>query len=75
VSEIAGNVSKMAVSLVDESGLASYEMVLGEHRQQMNKLIGQTITLRFQGEINCHACNRLTKRALVVDIVSLVRKT
>ena len=63
MSEIAGNVSKMAVSLVDESGLASYEMVLGEHRQQMNKLIGQTITLRFQGEINCHACNRLTKKS------------
>jgi hypothetical protein len=63
VSEIAGSVSKMAVSLAEESGLANYEMVLGEHRQKMNDFIGKAITLRFQGEINCHACNRLTKKS------------
>lgn len=64
VSEIAGNVSKMAVSLPEAAtGLAHYEMVLGEQRQSMNDLIGQTITLTFQGEINCHACNRKTKKS------------
>lgn len=53
----------MAVSLTDDSDLANYEMVLGEERQQMNSLVGQTITLTFQGEINCHACHRLTKKS------------
>jgi len=64
VSEIAGNVSKMAVSLPEASdSLAHYEMVLGEDRQSMNDLIGQTISLTFQGEINCLACGRKTKKS------------
>lgn len=53
----------MAVSLADESGLANYDMVLGDHRQNMNDLMGQSITLSFKGAINCHACNRLTKKS------------
>lgn len=64
MSEIAGNVSKMAVSLPEASdSLAHYEMVLGEDRQSMNDLIGQTISLTFQGEINCLACGRKTKKS------------
>ncbi len=63
VSEIAGKVSKMSVSLAEASGLANYEMVLGEERQLMNSLVGQAITLTFQGEIHCHACDRLTKKS------------
>ena len=43
----------MAVSLPKlQDSLAHYEMVLGEDRQSMNDLIGQTISLTFQGEIN-----------------------
>ena len=64
MSEIAGNVSKMAVSLPKlQDSLAHYEMVLGEDRQSMNDLIGQTISLTFQGEINCQACGRKTKKS------------
>lgn len=63
MSEIEGKVSKMAVSLSDDSGIASYDMVLGDEHQQMNSLVGQTITLNFQGEIHCHACHRLTKKS------------
>lgn len=63
MNEIAGKVAKMAVSLGAESGLANYEMVLGEQRQKMNSLLGQKISLSFHGEINCHACNRLTKKS------------
>ena len=64
MSEIAGNVSKMAVSLPKlQDSLAHYEMVLGEDRQSMNDLIGQTISLIFQGEINCQACGRKTKKS------------
>jgi len=63
VSEIEGVLSKMAVSLSDESGLAMYEMIFGEDRQDMSSLFGQHISLAFMGEIHCQACGRLTKKS------------
>ena len=53
----------MAVSLSDESGLAMYEMIFGEDRQDMSSLFGQHISLAFMGEIHCQACGRLTKKS------------
>jgi hypothetical protein len=63
VSEIEGVLSKMAVSLSDESGIAMYEMIFGEQRQDMSGLFGKPISLAFMGEIHCQACNRLTKKS------------
>jgi len=63
VSEVEGLLSKMAVSLPEGQALARYDMVLSDHRVNMNDLIGQAITLTYQGEIHCHACDRLTKKS------------
>ena len=63
MSEIEGVLSKMAVSLSDESGLAKYEMIFGEDHQDMSSLFGQHISLAFMGEIHCQACGRLTKKS------------
>lgn len=58
--DVQGSLSKMAVLLSDT---AQYEMVLDEHRVDMNALIGQNITLTHTGTINCHACQRVTKKS------------
>jgi hypothetical protein len=42
---------------------AEYTMRLGEQSMAMNPLLGQTVTLRFQGQINCVHCQRLTKKS------------
>jgi hypothetical protein len=42
---------------------ADYTMRLGEQTMAMNPLLGQTVTLRFQGQINCVHCQRLTKKS------------
>ena len=63
MSEIEGVLSKMAVSLSDESGIAMYEMIFGEQRQDMSGLFGKPVSLAFMGEIHCQACNRLTKKS------------
>ena len=55
MSEIEGVLSKMAVSLSDESGIAMYEMIFGEQRQDMSGLFGKPISLAFMGEIHCQA--------------------
>ncbi len=63
MSEVEGLLSKMAVSLSTEQGVAHYEMVLSDHRIDMNALVGNPITLTYHGEIHCHACGRLTKKS------------
>jgi hypothetical protein len=42
---------------------ADYTMRLGEQSMAMNPLLGQNVTLRFQGQINCLHCQRLTKKS------------
>lgn len=53
----------MAVSLSENNHLADYQMVLGDQRIAMAPLIGQKITLKFEGEIHCIACERRIKKA------------
>jgi hypothetical protein len=53
----------MVVNLTTNSSLANYQMALDSQRIDMNSLIGQTVTLKFAGEIHCQACNRLTKKS------------
>lgn len=61
MTTISGQLTKMAVSLADNQ--AQYAMRLGEQQMAMNPLLGETITLRFLGEINCLHCNRKTKKS------------
>jgi hypothetical protein len=63
VAEMQGQLSKMTATLSEKQALASYQMVLGTQSLEMNPLIGQHIQLSFAGEINCQACNRLTKKS------------
>jgi hypothetical protein len=63
VSETEGLLSKMTVSLSESPSPARYDMVLSEHRVNMNALVGQQITLTYAGEIHCQACDRLTKKS------------
>jgi hypothetical protein len=63
VSETEGLLSKMAVSLSAAPSPARYDMVLSEHRVNMNDLVGQQITLTYAGKIHCQACDRITKKS------------
>ncbi|MTI63574.1 DUF2797 domain-containing protein [Methylophaga sp.] len=52
----------MAVTLPADNK-ARYAMRLGDEQMPMNELVGQTVTLRYQGEIHCLNCQRLTKKS------------
>lgn len=62
MTTISGQLTKMAVSLTADNQ-AQYTMRLDEQQVAMNPLLGQTIHLRFLGEINCLNCNRKTKKS------------
>jgi hypothetical protein len=55
-----GNINKMLTSL--ESPV-EYQLPIGEQRVSMNKLLGSSISLRYEGEINCIACGRKTSKS------------
>jgi len=63
VAEIQGQLSKMVATLSVEQSLATYQMVLDNHRLDMNPLIGQKIQLSFAAQINCQSCDRLIKKS------------
>ncbi len=56
----AGALRKMQVAL--ESPV-QYQMVLGEHLEPLNPLLGQSLQLDFQGQINCIHCDRKTNKS------------
>lgn len=62
MSSISGQLTKMDVKLAADNQ-ADYTMRLGEQTMAMNPLLGQTVTLRYQGQINCVHCQRLTKKS------------
>jgi hypothetical protein len=51
----------MVASLAD--GSARYELPVGEARVPLNDLLGQRLTLRFEGEIRCIHCDRATRKS------------
>jgi len=63
VADYSGKLDKMAVTLDAATPQVDYQMVLGEQRVAMTPLIGQTIELHYAGQINCQACDRLTKKS------------
>lgn len=62
VATTSGQVEKMATSLT-AAGAVAYEMLLGDARIPMTPLVGQAITLRHVGAINCLHCQRSTRKS------------
>jgi len=60
VTQVKGPLSKMVSSLQDT---VEYSLPVGEHLVPLNPLIGETVRLEFQGEINCQHCQRKTKKS------------
>ncbi|MCB2180643.1 MAG: DUF2797 domain-containing protein [Desulfobulbaceae bacterium] len=50
----------MSTSVSEE---VRYELILGEDRLLVNDLIGQRISIRFEGVIHCKKCGRETKKS------------
>jgi hypothetical protein len=58
--EITGNISKMESSREE---IIQYRLPLGNHKINMNELIGQEIQLEFMGQIHCIKCGRQTRKS------------
>jgi len=56
----SGNIQKMLTQLGPQ---VSYQLPIGNDQVNMNELIGQTISLTFNNEINCIGCGRKTKKS------------
>ncbi|MEM9832974.1 MAG: DUF2797 domain-containing protein [Bacteroidota bacterium] len=55
-----GNLRKMSTRL---TAPVEYTLLLNEEELAVNELIGKEISLRFDGQINCINCGRLTKKS------------
>ncbi|OFC71851.1 DUF2797 domain-containing protein [Alteromonas confluentis] len=62
MQEYTGSLSKMKVSVNDEHQV-QYTLAIGDHRVDMNSLIGSEITLTSAGEIRCVHCDKKTKKS------------
>ncbi|OUR73151.1 hypothetical protein A9Q77_05555, partial [Marinomonas sp. 42_23_T18] len=59
---ISGSIKKMA-SRVSAQGKVSYQLNLADTSIEMNDLLGQKVSLNFDGTINCTNCSRVTKKS------------
>lgn len=57
-----GNIRKMQVH-TNSSNLAQYVLPVGEHKVEMNALIGHSIKVRYEGKIHCVHCAAATKKS------------
>jgi hypothetical protein len=55
-----GALRKMHTTLAQP---VQYAMVLGEHREPVNDLLGQALQLDYRGRINCIYCDRKTSKS------------
>lgn len=53
----------MQATLPEQSGIVSYQMILGEQHIPMNPLVGADIQLVYVGKINCQNCQRKIKKS------------
>ncbi|MBM7455393.1 hypothetical protein HNR62_001253 [Oceanisphaera litoralis] len=60
MSNITGTLIKMPATL---AAPVFYQLALGEHRIDLNPLLGQTLTLTHTGNIYCDACGRKTSKS------------
>lgn len=57
---LAGALEKMHIA-PDSTGLAQYQLVLGQERLGLNALLEKRIELKFSGKIRCAHCQGLTR--------------
>ena len=62
MSKYCGQISKLITQLGDP---ISYQLPIGEQTINMNKLINKPISLSFDGEIRCIACNNKIKKTFM----------
>ena len=58
----SGQISKMKVEL---NNPITYHLPIGKHLINMNELLGKNITLEFEGEMRCVACNNQIKKTFM----------
>lgn len=56
----SGNIEKMTSRLAEP---VEYSLPIGEDSLPMNQFLGQRLMLNYNGEINCIACGRKTKKS------------
>ncbi len=59
--QISGLIEKMNTSL--DMGIAQYRLPIGEKMLNMNDLIGERISLNFDGKIYCSNCGKKTNKS------------
>ncbi|WP_430812036.1 MULTISPECIES: DUF2797 domain-containing protein [unclassified Carboxylicivirga] len=59
--EAQGNLLKMKSCIAE--GVVNYQLKLGDELIDMNELIGKSITLHYQQQINCVACGKKTSKS------------
>lgn len=57
---LEGNILKMRTELASP---VNYFLPVGDNEVAMNDLIGQNLSMNFNGQINCIACGKQTKRS------------
>jgi hypothetical protein len=58
--EMTGNLRKMET---DQQEVVRYRLPIGEHRVDMNELIGRKVILEYLGKIHCVRCGRETRKS------------
>ncbi len=61
MKQYQGNLLKMKSSLLNQK--VAYTLCLNENSIELSPLLGQSIKLRFQGQINCIVCGKTTKKS------------
>nr|WP_229817380.1 DUF2797 domain-containing protein [Thalassotalea profundi] len=51
------------IGQIDSQGNVNYQLPVGDERLALNECIGKTVTLSFNGQINCCHCGRKTKKS------------
>lgn len=59
---LIGNLAKMPATL-DSDGKVEYRLPIGEELLTLNPLIGNPVSIHFDGQINCIACGRKTRKS------------
>ncbi|GHE99408.1 DUF2797 domain-containing protein [Thalassotalea profundi] len=54
---------KKMIGQIDSQGNVNYQLPVGDERLALNECIGKTVTLSFNGQINCCHCGRKTKKS------------
>lgn len=62
VSTEFGALKKM-IGQLDSQGNVSYQLPVGEEKLLLNDFIGKSMTLTFNGQINCCHCGKKTKKS------------